>query len=358
MNALFLALLALGHAAATQNKPRIVSAVSAVSPSPSLKPLQLYDSSRYDCPVDCNQSGLGPSGWTVYHDKTRLALCNSTMLLDFALFNPLDDPNTHTTIRACAFGADNDATLHEDITPNATATRIDKRGSSLANQCVSLGEQSQVTKSLQMAFNGSETSASLQDFNAAAYQLFDQLATQEASCEQVISFAYSNTAAIGVYVGSALQSQALATSVLQSFISSINSGGYSESNLVQLCSNQSSKFIMGVVANANADLVAVQEVVATWASGDCVSTYDRTSVLDSISMSIPALSLISGISANNTTFINGTASINGTYQGAAKLRNLAKRGDCTTVKVAAGDTCECATIDARYTRQLTRLFPR
>ena len=46
---------------------------------------------------------------TVYHDVDRLSACKETMLLDFALYNALDDPATHISIRATvgkSFGKD------------------------------------------------------------------------------------------------------------------------------------------------------------------------------------------------------------------------------------------------------------
>lgn len=340
MTVLFLAILAACRTVAAQSKPSIVPAASTIvnRPNSSLQPLQLYDASRYACPMDCDQSGLISSAWTVYHETNRLSFCNSTMLLDFAIFNPLNDPDTHTTIRACAFGATNNATMHENISLNATASRIAKRRDSSTDSCVSSGYHKQVSQSLQIAFNGSKSSTSLVDFNAATYQLANYLASQNASsCQQVIIFAYSNTVAVGLYVGSALQSQGVAASVLQKFIESTNSGNYFESNMVQLCSDQSSRFSMGIIANANADLAAVQNSVATWASGDCVNTYDHASVLANVPVTIPTI-------APNSTFIsaNGSTSRNETHQAARKSRALWRRGDCTTVKVASGDSCKYA----------------
>lgn len=50
---------------------------------------------RSRCPRSCIDAGIGTDKWYSYHNVGRLALCNDTMLLDFSLFNSLDDPSTH-----------------------------------------------------------------------------------------------------------------------------------------------------------------------------------------------------------------------------------------------------------------------
>ena len=62
---------------------------------------RLSAASRSRCPVSCSSSGLSSTAWSVYYSVRRLDLCNNTMLLDFNMFNELDDPNTYTSIAAC-----------------------------------------------------------------------------------------------------------------------------------------------------------------------------------------------------------------------------------------------------------------
>jgi hypothetical protein len=90
-----------------------VHATSSLGPLPSAallalakKPVvQAFDSSLKPCPASCIDTGTSPDNWTVYHDTSRLAWCNQSMLLDFAIYNALDDPNAPTTIRACTSDA-------------------------------------------------------------------------------------------------------------------------------------------------------------------------------------------------------------------------------------------------------------
>ncbi|KAL6229346.1 hypothetical protein BDW75DRAFT_225250 [Aspergillus navahoensis] len=46
------------------------------------------------CPISCDSSI--PSQWTSYHDPAYLSVCNDTMLMYLAIYNPLEDPKTTT----------------------------------------------------------------------------------------------------------------------------------------------------------------------------------------------------------------------------------------------------------------------
>lgn len=53
------------------------------------------------CPVTCGNGGIDPKNWTAYHSLERLAICDKTMLLDFNLFNDLNNSSNHKSIYAC-----------------------------------------------------------------------------------------------------------------------------------------------------------------------------------------------------------------------------------------------------------------
>ncbi|TGO47191.1 hypothetical protein BCON_0289g00090 [Botryotinia convoluta] len=164
---------------------------------------------RNRCPNTCDAAGFNPNNWTVYHDANRLGSYDQPMILSFALYNSLDNPLTHA-------------------------------------------------KSMQIAFKESTTTGSLDDFTTASQQLRRYLAQKESDCGETISFAYSGSAAVGIYAGSGVQN--ISASVLADFITQVQSSSISESVLVQLCSgnNRSSRYSLGIIANADADLAFVQ----------------------------------------------------------------------------------------------------
>lgn len=314
--------------------------VEASIPTPSgsvtTAPLSDFNAAREYCPATCDAVGLDSLQWDAYHDVGRLTTCNRTMLLDFALYNPLDDPDTHVTIRCCSAGVSAPAVAGTNAS-EASRTRINKRDDSDLTR----GNLTEVKVPFQIAFNESDVSASVNDFVDASQQISDYLSHQKSNDEQVISFAYSRSAAVGMFAGSGVQSQGVAESVLSDFISSIQSSGYSESALVQLCSNhnRSSRYSMGIITNAKADVGFVQEAVATWASGDCVTKYDKEETWKTFTLSMPTLLNSTHLPLTNGTLTNGT-SILGSEAATHVARALAPRATCSTEQVKSGDTCK------------------
>jgi len=130
-----------------------------------------------------------------YHSINRLELCDSTMLLGFALFNQLDDPSTHVNIPACT------ADLQSVVDTASTGTTATCQRDDVS--------QTQMTASLQLASSGSSSSAQLANVVAALDQLRTYSALSEAhtGCNETINFAYSGNTTVGVYVGSGLANQ-------------------------------------------------------------------------------------------------------------------------------------------------------
>jgi chitinase len=269
------------------------------------------------CPASCSNTGSNPSDWTVYHHVSRLAQCNETMLLDFAIYNPLDNSSSHATIRSCTASFD-------------TSNASDSAGSD--KSCISMGNQTQVQESLQMAWLDSSTPGLTIDVIAAVQQMQSYLVQQDASCNDTIAFAYSGQATVGLFAGSRIQGQqGILTSLLQEFSAQVESNGISDSLLVQLCSGngRSSRYALGLVANANGDIAFVQNAVKTWSSGECITTYDGQATWQNITFLGPSAS-----STLNRTSTNSTLAVTHVQ------RALGPRATCTTVEAATGDSCE------------------
>jgi chitinase len=118
------------------------------------KPSATSSTARVCCPTSCN--GSKPNYWTVYHDVGRLALCNQTMLLDFALYNPLGDHRTHASIRSCTGDYDSNFS-----TP----------GRLINESCRSNKNLKQGEASLQMAWLGSSNAKAAGDVIATVQQM-------------------------------------------------------------------------------------------------------------------------------------------------------------------------------------------
>lgn len=110
-----------------------------------------------DCPAPC-VAGSRPDNWTTYHEVDRLTWCNQTMLIDFAVYNALEDPKTHASIRSCV--------------ANTAPAAVSKLADSYSSAC---GKATKVQADLQLAWwAGSKDSASViakEDVIAAVQQL-------------------------------------------------------------------------------------------------------------------------------------------------------------------------------------------
>jgi chitinase len=187
-------------------------------------------------------------------------MCNETMLLDFPLFTSLRQDET---IRACI--ANSTVTLGARSVGNTTSDA----------SCRPRGSLTQVQESLQLAFNKTLTPATLEDFDAASQQLIAALFQRDNSkCTDTTAFAYSNSVALGLFAGSGVGG--IPAAVLQQLIAKIKSTGFSDSVVAQLCATggRSSKYSFGIVASGNRDVGLIQDAVATWASGECITTFD------------------------------------------------------------------------------------
>lgn len=141
------------------------------------KPSATSNTARVRCPTSC--SGSKPNNWTVYHDVDRLALCNQTMLLDFALYNPLGDHRTHASIRSCTGDYD---------------TSFSAPGRFTNGSCRSSKNLKQGEASLQMAWLGSSNVEAAGDVIAAAQQMERYISQSEVGCNSTTAFAYSGQA--------------------------------------------------------------------------------------------------------------------------------------------------------------------
>ncbi|KAI8187925.1 Killer toxin subunits alpha/beta [Colletotrichum sp. SAR 10_75] len=253
---------------------------------------ELVDLVLSRCPAGCNESGLNSGNWTLYPRLGRLSMCNETMLLDF---NPSNSLRKDETVRACtasfAMGASN-------VTSNNTT-----QGPSCLPKC----SVTKVQESLQLAFNVTNTPAELKDFEAASEQLAASLSRRESNSTDITTFAYSNTVALGLFAGSGVRD--IPPSVLRQFITKIKTTGFSDSVVAQICAKdgRSSRYSLGIAVSGDRDLKFVQDAVATWASGECITSFDKVEDWQDITLSVPSISNNSTASFGNSTRANSTA---------------------------------------------------
>ena len=275
--------------------------------------------SRRRCPSPCSNTGLDSHGWPVYHSVDRLGWCDQPMLLDFALFNQLDDEKTHVSLAACA----------ADL-PTASVTG--NTGSTTGELCLpdtNLNNTEKVTAQLQLVSSSSTQSGTADNVIEALNELNALSSLRPSGCNETIQFAISGEVAVGIYVGSGLGAQGVLPSVLDQLVDYIQNDGFPDSLLVQLCddSGRSARYALGVVAVTESDLASVQASVQTWKNSRCVSTTSEqmAHTWQNITFSVPSLPTSSN-SSNITSAVDSS-----------KLRR--RDDECTTVQIVSGDSC-------------------
>jgi chitinase len=216
-------------------------------------------------------------------------------MTELLIFNSLRKAGT---VRACTanstgLGVVGIASDSRNLTlPGNTTT-------SAPGSCVPKGSLIQVKQSLQLAFKESNIAATLTDLEDAAEQLTGVMAGRSSNCDEITAFTYSNLVTLGIFAGSRVKE--IAKSVLPQFIAQIKSTWFSENIVVPLCAKDggNSKYGFGIAVSGNRDVPFVHEAVATWASGQCITSYNRAELWHDVTLLAPSL-LANSTSSNST----------------------------------------------------------
>ncbi|KAG6360417.1 hypothetical protein INS49_011477 [Diaporthe citri] len=296
----------------------------------------VFFSGEPPCPSLCDDAGPDPANWTVYHSVDRLDYCDAPLVLSFAIFNLLDDPETGKSIGACALTASSTGTEsspreHEsekrDARPGGFQFRdtwraIVRRQSDNSSKSEPLEQE----QPIQAAWKNYGTkSASSVDIVSQAEQLksfLDSPKIKSSAQEPTLYFLYNSDtpATLGVYAGSGVPTSPL----LEAFNDVIKSRDYPGYVLVQGCGLAAPN--VGVVAASGSDsLIAAQRAVRQWANSTCVSMDGFES--DTLSTRVKTVNIGSVDSTKESRDTRTT------------FNQLHRRADCRTEKVKSGDLC-------------------
>jgi chitinase len=282
----------------------------------------------------------------MYGNLKQIRACKSAMLLDFALYNQINDPKSHMPIFACT--ADFGSTTISESSSNSTAT---------ASCTIEEVEQATATSSVQLEVSGPASSVFAGDITAALDKLHAYSVIADAACNETIKYAYAGKVTVGVYVGSRLAGQGVLSSVLEKLSSQIKSNGSAaESIMVQLCSKSSARYSLGVYVGTNGNLGAVQERLQSWKNGSCVSATSPDQTWQRVTYLAPSLSQTS-LNSSATDSQNYTSSnLSPRRQGHPRKQLVSSRDTpCKTIQVVSGDSCaslasECGITAAQFTK--------
>ena len=269
------------------------------------------------CPVSCRATvnSTDGSGWFLFNDEARLSLCNETMLLDMVVGITDSRRNlSATAIRACTADYDSRNTLAHGPAEDKAAL------CPTPNHVVKTSLVSISRPTL-----GTHDEFDLRDLLSAGRQTINHLSSKEPSCvNNAISFAYSRTAAVGVFSGAEVHQHGLTVKVLKELLQYAEDNSVSQTTVVQLCPQHGlgADYTMGIVATGAGNLRPIQETIKTWANGGCVDK-GQGSGWTTVHLRVPT-----GRGVNMTTV--------DTLWTRARIT---ARAECKTTTVQSGDGC-------------------
>lgn len=325
----------LGHAAINLDGSPAVAPAGPDDPSP-LGDITEYVPDRHDCPPPCGHGDLTDvNTWIRYHSVQRLERCGEPMLMQLAIYRPLDDPNSDVVIHTCTTNKDGRVA---PSTPKKPASRHRKRNTQLHTSPLDMAQACKST--------GSPTDTSVQVFTTGATTGGGQAPDQDAAvlmqgiqsyfaaaenCNENFLFARLNHTLVGVYVGKRLGKQTV-ESVLQPLAEHIRGGGLGRNHTIaQVCGDgRDPETGFGVVFNVVGSLQAVQETLANWGRGVCATADSGGAAQD-----LEGGKLFTIAAAASPAIIsNSTSNSNSTI-----FSRLRKRATCRWIEVESGNGC-------------------
>ncbi|KAL4733759.1 glycoside hydrolase [Aspergillus similis] len=267
-----------------------------------------------------------PTQWAAYHDSAYIALCNESLLLDLAIYNPLDDPTSHKTILACS----------------VTKARSDWEGATQA--AATTGDFVEISASLELGLWGTATTDVISDTNNLTTTIQKYLRSPGNTARKNI-FGQIDHVIIGVHVGSLLENSKAVDAVTNNLAEHINSvDGVFNQTVLQSC-GLGGGTTLGISVNTDGDLAAVQKHMRDWSDGKCVGGFDTSEEVAHVSL-LAASRLTTPSSPNNSTAAPSHSSLrvrshqHHVHQHSHPLlHTLHARSTCSYVQVHSGDSC-------------------
>lgn len=281
--------------------------------------VQARDTAQYDpyslaarCPLPCDNDR---NDWAHYHDIHQLDGCNRTVLLDLNLYNKVDDPKPHVSIRSCGVQG----------SPSASALKRRQifsfaSSSNFSNSRITASDIQNQTTNIQI-LQRTGGSAGAAAVSAAALPLADHIRT-EANEGPTILFAKARNVILGVYAGRQIEKESL-SSIIRDFAKRAASNNVKQA-VAQICdSNLLGTQIIGIFADTTGDLAAVQDALRGWNDAECISdSWDKEEIWQDASFAV-----IPGDEINVGPDTSGDG------------QSLAKRATCSYTQTVAGDGC-------------------
>lgn len=286
------------------------------------------------CPIRCDLAGQSPLNWTYLHGAEALNRCKEPMLLSMVLDTRLDDPSKHTTIRACT--ASEEVQEAEEISnaspfafgkPEKRALKDMDRVSTCATDMHKSANETTLYYHEWLTDAGTKISGKISDTTTTLDKLQEYISTVADDCKPSFVLAKTRNTIAGLFTGSSVGKQSAAPLVGYLADHIKDKKDYEAGRVaIQNCyGKRPSAWGVGVVADLQGNITAVQETLAGWRDAECVSSPDLNMVWTETKIDI--WSLQPTAPANNGTLPGGNST-------------LARRADeCRALQVGSGEDC-------------------
>jgi hypothetical protein len=262
------------------------------------------------------------------------------MLVDMALYNPLDASHTVTTLRACTQG---------NAETRANAAFIGSERTSADEESVSKGQSPLSRRSTMECVVGESKAAGLSlsisdsnDMSTAGHWLatttllehISAFFQESSNCHYKTLFGYLNGTVIGAYVGLSINKASVQT-VIEAAQTSLASDTVSNIT-AEICNkDHGGDHVVGLTVLTDGDLATIQTRLRAWDKADCTVPAASAREIKVHIMAEPFQSL-------NQTGTNSTMSkFSRQYNSTDERRPLMlPRGECHAQPVVELDDCE------------------
>jgi chitinase len=282
--------------------------------------------------------------------------------MELNVFNDIDDPLTHFSMRACSVAGGTQASTltkrgpfhypvlqeRQLLSPNASisnTTYINGTFTSATapavsvNKCANEAQAVAVSADVNILSWGSGNSSDSADASSvvAALEGFLQL---DATCIQAKTainvFARSGNTIAGLYIGSQITKSSIST--LLSKFSDGKTADASQQTAMELCASQViGPQVFGLYVDTTGGLSSVQKTLQSWNNATCLGGPDATAAWSGSSVSIIPGNAIPVVPTDQS--VNGTGVATAAPGTASTSRKLFKRDTCTYTQAVSGDGC-------------------
>ncbi|ERT01646.1 hypothetical protein HMPREF1624_02898 [Sporothrix schenckii ATCC 58251] len=301
----------------------------------------------HDCPLPCSDYA-NVFSWVRYWTPDQLQRCSEPLLLQFSVEQPVASSASSSIgagvpVYACSLSptaAGSSTASPPPIDNPKTSNNLNKVQLSRAVACAAPSSPSSSprgnTTAVQKLVVSSGASRNASGDGSDVYAMMKGLQSffeAQGNCDETLVFARHKQTTMGMYVGASLGKAATTDAVLTSLSSRLQTAGAASQPLVaQLCGNSGSnnrttEQTLGIAMDATGDLSIVQQAVAAWSKGNCVSSLGSSLQQDASPVEAHVVDL-----SPTPPRINSTLAVSRRFLGSRYLRG--RSADNATVSAA------------------------